>query len=164
MTHRFAILALFVLLGGCCRGKSSDQPVPVVAPPAAAPAATESQPPAPAPAPAPAPQAGAAKEAPAPEGSGVYKAEELKGRIADLNDLCGDTWCEGEYDYTFTGLTCEKKNKCVLSFTAKHADSGKSYQTKVDVSGFTSVVPDDDGGFDEAVGEALGKWEKSSKK
>jgi hypothetical protein len=45
-----------------------------------------------------------------------------------------------------------------------HADSGKSTKAQVDVSGFTDVVPDEDGGFDEAVGEALGKWEKSPKK
>ncbi len=163
MTHRFVILALFVLLGGCCRGKSSDQPPAVEAP---APASMAAQPgePAPAPEAPPAAEAGKTQEAPAAEGASVYKAEDLKGRLSDLNDLCGDTWCEGEYDYTFTGLACEKKNRCVLSFTAKHADSGKSYQTKVDVSGFTDVVPDEDGGFDEAVGEALGKWEKSSKK
>jgi hypothetical protein len=105
----------------------------------------------------------AAEEKPAPEPKGAPSDEDLKGRLADLNDLCGDTWCEGEYDYKFTKLACEGKS-CDLSFTAKYYDGKKTYEAMVKVTGFTDVVPDEDGSFDEAVGEALMKWEQAPKK
>jgi hypothetical protein len=113
-----------------------------------------------APAVEPAPAAG---EKPAPEPKGAPSDEDLKGRLADLNDLCGDTWCEGEYDYKFTKLVCEGKS-CDLSFTATYYDGKKKYEAAVKVTGFTDVVPDEDGSFDEAVGEALLKWEQDPKK
>ena len=161
MSHRLTILTVMLAaLSGCCKGNPSGEPqgVDAAAVPAPGPATEQPSPPSPAPAPSPVPE-----PQPAAEGASPYKAEDLKGRLADLNDLCGDVWCEGVYDYTFTDLACEKKNMCVLSFKARNTDNGKTYQDKVDLSGFTDVVPDEDGGFDEAVGEALEKWEKSPK-
>ncbi len=105
----------------------------------------------------------AAGEKAQPEPGRAPSDEDLKGRLADLNDLCGDTWCEGEYDYKFTKLVCEGKS-CDLSFTAKHYEGKKAFEATVKVTGFTDVVPDEDGSFDEAVGEALMKWEQAPKK
>ena len=91
-----------------------------------------------------------------------FSEEDAKAVLADLNELCPDSWCEGEFDYNFTRLTCEKQNKCRLFFTAKKHEGGKPIDTHVDLSGFDKV-PDikGTGAFDEALMEALSKWEES---
>jgi len=47
---------------------------------------------------------------------------ELAAEVEVLNELCGDTFCEGEFDYRFQSLSCETDH-CTLKFTAKHYDS-----------------------------------------
>lgn len=41
--------------------------------------------------------------------------------ISDLNDICGDAWCEGEYNINFTSITMwpiEARNVHVLNLVA----------------------------------------------
>ncbi|MGZ3691295.1 MAG: hypothetical protein ACXVAX_07315 [Pseudobdellovibrio sp.] len=42
--------------------------------------------------------------------------------LSDLNNICGDTWCEGDFDLNFQSLTLKKeatKTVYVLEFSAK---------------------------------------------
>ena len=89
--------------------------------------------------------------------------EDLAARVAELNALCADTWCEGSYQYKFTTLSCDEGRGCALAFTA--TGNKKTYDSMVVVTGFTALRPDPlkdfvfEGSFDEAVGTALAKWE-----
>jgi E3 Ubiquitin ligase len=104
-------------------------------------------------------------------GSGGYTAEELTNRVAELNDLCPDTFCEGSFNYDFKSIVCTDAKHCTLSFTAKSNEKPnlKPYEASVEVKGFTALSPDPDkefvyeGSFDEKVGDALGKWEQHPK-
>ncbi len=43
--------------------------------------------------------------------------------LSDLNNICGDTWCEGEYDLNFKAIypqAAESKNIYVIEFLAKN--------------------------------------------
>lgn len=87
---------------------------------------------------------------------------DAKAVLMDLNELCPDSWCEGDFDYKFTKLTCEQQNKCRLFFTAKKHEGGKPVDTHVDLSGFDKVLDTEGtGAFDEALSEALVEWEES---
>ncbi|MBS1151865.1 MAG: hypothetical protein H6Q89_3563, partial [Myxococcaceae bacterium] len=91
--------------------------------------------------------------------------EDLAARVTELNELCGDTWCEGSFQYKFTTLSCDEGRGCALAFTATNGDTKKTYDSMVIVNGFTELRPDPtrdfkfEGSFDEAVGTALSKWE-----
>jgi hypothetical protein len=91
--------------------------------------------------------------------------EDLAARVAELNDLCGDTWCEGSFQYKFTTLSCDEGRGCALAFTATNSENKKAYDSMVIVNGFDALRPDPskefkfEGSFDEAVGTALSKWE-----
>jgi len=89
----------------------------------------------------------------APVAAGGAHAEQ----VAMLNELCPDTFCEGEYQYSFKKLDCPEATRCVLSFDAKN-DSGKSFTAQVPVVGF-KALDDDEGTFVGAVSESLLKWE-----
>ncbi len=92
-------------------------------------------------------------------------AEDLAARVTELNELCGDTWCEGSFQYKFTTLSCDEGRGCALAFTATNSSTKKNYDSMVIVNGFTELRPDPtkdfkfEGSFDEAVGNALTKWE-----
>ncbi len=88
----------------------------------------------------------------APEAGG-----ELAEQITMLNELCPDTFCEGEYNYNFKKLECPEATKCVLSFDAKDA-KGKSFAAQVPVVGF-KAINDEEATFVGAVSESLIKWE-----
>jgi hypothetical protein len=96
---------------------------------------------------------------------GGYSAEDLANRVTELNDLCGDTWCEGAFNYNFTKLSCDEGRGCALAFTATNANDKKAYDSVVVVSGFEELRPAPgadykyEGSFDEAVGNALSAWE-----
>lgn len=37
--------------------------------------------------------------------------------LRTIDDLCGDTWCEGDYNFRFNSFTCEKTTStCELNF------------------------------------------------
>ncbi|HEY1088531.1 MAG TPA: GIDE domain-containing protein, partial [Archangium sp.] len=101
----------------------------------------------------------------------AFSNEQLASRVDELNELCPDTFCEGQFNYTFKKLECADEKTCVLSFTAKDQDkpSAKPYEAQVQVDGFTALVPDPDGefvyegSFDEKVSMALMKWEEHPK-
>lgn len=54
--------------------------------------------------------------------SPVQAADFLTEAQADMvleasDNICGDTWCEGEYDYSFNAFTCDDVTKtCELTF------------------------------------------------
>ena len=81
----------------------------------------------------------------------------LTAQVELLNELCPDTFCEGEYQYTFKKLECPEATKCVLSFDAKDL-KGKAYSAQVPVAGFKSF-DDEEATFAGAVSESLIKWE-----
>ena len=82
---------------------------------------------------------------------------ELGEQVAMLNELCPDTFCEGDYQYSFKKLDCVEATKCVLSFDAKDL-KGKSFAAQVPVVGFKSLN-DEEATFVGAVSESLMKWE-----
>ncbi|MFZ5445071.1 MAG: GIDE domain-containing protein [Myxococcota bacterium] len=109
-----------------------------------------------------------AEKAPAEQ---AYSEEELASRVEELNELCGDSWCEGQFDYHFEQLTCADATHCALRFTAKDQEhpKAKPYTAEVEVSGFTALSPDPsveyvyEGSFDQKVGDALFAWESAPK-
>ncbi|MEW5743626.1 MAG: GIDE domain-containing protein [Myxococcota bacterium] len=124
-----------------------------------------------APAAAPVAAAAAGEEAPAPAAEAApadgapYSAAQLAERVEYLNELCPDTYCEGEFEFNFTKLTCDAKDSCELSFTAESHDTHKKYTSAVAVKGFDKLVLSDsddfkwEGSFDEKVSNALLDWE-----
>ncbi len=37
--------------------------------------------------------------------------------LTQIDNICGDTWCEGDYDYSFNELKCDSEtNTCELTF------------------------------------------------
>jgi hypothetical protein len=38
--------------------------------------------------------------------------------LTAIDNICGDSWCEGEYDYSFDSLKCDYfgRSECVLKF------------------------------------------------
>ena len=103
--------------------------------------------------------------------AGAYTAEQLAERIEYLNELCPDTFCEGQFNYQFKKLECLDAKTCVLSFEAKDQDHPKAklIAAAVPVGGFTALKQDDEAefvyenSFDDKVGQALAKWELNPK-
>jgi hypothetical protein len=57
----------------------------------------------------------------AEEGFGLYQylltlKEQRKDALRNLDNLCGDVWCEGPYDYSFQNIKCSY-GKCTLYYT-----------------------------------------------
>lgn len=44
--------------------------------------------------------------------------------LAEIDNVCGDTWCEGDFNYEFTFLKCDDiKKSCTLEFSSYyHSD------------------------------------------
>ncbi|CBW26641.1 hypothetical protein BMS_1819 [Halobacteriovorax marinus SJ] len=37
--------------------------------------------------------------------------------LTQIDNICGDTWCEGDYDYSFNEINCDSETKtCALNF------------------------------------------------
>jgi hypothetical protein len=45
--------------------------------------------------------------------------------VDELNEACGDWWCKGEFEYTFTGCTCNFET-CTIAFVRATQDSGRT--------------------------------------
>jgi hypothetical protein len=108
-----------------------------------------------------------ADEEAAPAAAGPYTEAQLTERIASLNEICGDTYCEGSFEYEFKKLTCLDEKHCVLAFTATHHEKKKPMDVELPIGNFKSLTISDteeyvyEGSFDEAVGNALMKWEEN---
>jgi hypothetical protein len=65
------------------------------------------------------------------------------GELATLNELCGDTWCEGSFEYYFHGLRCDaKQNLCHLDVRMydRQRTKKKVQGLKMTGKGFTARV------------------------
>jgi len=36
--------------------------------------------------------------------------------LQEIDTICADSWCEGQYDYQFDSFKCFKDNRCILNF------------------------------------------------
>ena len=86
--------------------------------------------------------------------------------LTELNDLCGDVWCEGEHDYTFTSLACEGTT-CQLGIDVRDYDEntdalGAPAHHTLQLTHVTAVT-DRDGmmtqSFNNAVNAAINAFE-----
>ncbi len=102
----------------------------------------------------------------------TYSEEQLAERIDELNEVCGDTYCEGNFNYNFKKLTCSDEKHCVVSFTARNREtkSAKPVWVELEIANFRSSsmsgTEEDknyvyEGSVEDAVGQALMKWEKN---
>ena len=152
-------------------------------------ACDDSKPAAPAAAPTPSPAAAPAKAPPVavapaaiapaqpsppaapPAAAPVIRKGELdeatgKPIVDAMNEICGDTYCEGSYEWTFKSVSC-KQGKCVLAFSAKHHDTGKVFDETTEFR--SSDEPVDATGaatefFQQSIDQAIAAWEAKGKK
>ena len=81
----------------------------------------------------------------------ALSAAQSKTVLRLIDNICGDTWCDGDYDFGFRRLTCSKVGQtCTLTLQAFPIDgvkaSQKSYWRSCKTPGFT--------GFDSLVNTA----------
>ena len=103
------------------------------------------------------------REAPKPaEG---LTAEQSKEIVTYLDELCGDTFCEGEFDYDFETFTCDD-TKCSLGFSAKHYEKDVRQKASVAVKKPKQLIdPELEGPSDELfenISDALIEWEEKA--
>jgi len=65
--------------------------------------------------------------------SSVYSSElftsaQKKQVLQTIDNVCGDTWCEGDYNFQFNSFSCEKQTStCELNFQfIKTDDNGEN--------------------------------------
>lgn len=47
----------------------------------------------------------------------LFSARQEKRVLQAIDNICGDTWCEGDYNFRFNTFICDKKtNACELNF------------------------------------------------
>ena len=47
----------------------------------------------------------------------ILSPEQEKMILNEIDTVCGDSWCEGAFDYAFNSFTClQDKKLCVLNF------------------------------------------------
>ncbi len=155
MKPSVSILAVVVTaaLCGCNDGKKDEK---------AAPSASAK--------PAPAAKATAEPEAEAkptkPAKTAGVKVADLKPAdnkqiVENLNEICPDTHCEGEFNWEFKTFACEEK-KCTLSFVATGHTNKKKHEDKITFE-YDGEVLDADrvetDTFTEKLNEAILGWE-----
>ncbi len=53
-------------------------------------------------------------------------AEQKEEVLTALNDICGDTWCEGEFNYSFNKMDCNlAKGKCTIKIELISTDDNE---------------------------------------
>ncbi len=148
-----ACLVAIAALAACDKGKKSE--------PSAAPTATTK-----AAATASASAAASASPSAKPaEKKGVtgaaITADQAKAVIKEMNELCPDTWCEGEFQWTFKTLECQPK-KCKLSFSAKKEKAKAAQDDAIEIA-YDGEILDASGSmtdpFQEALNKAIDAWE-----
>jgi len=56
-----------------------------------------------------------------------------------LDNICGDTWCEGDYNFLFDKIKCDKKSKsCMVDFTMIETNYPNNDDTEVNFCYSTS--------------------------
>lgn len=86
----------------------------------------------------------------------------LVARVAELNQLCPETWCSGSFEYHFSTLTCSGAKTCTLGFVASD-DQQHTFTSTVSLGGFQALTTEPfvyEGSFEEAVSVALEAWER----
>jgi hypothetical protein len=90
-----------------------------------------------------------------------------------VDDACGDTWCEGDYDFRFRHLFCDSgAQTCLLSFQMALRDGADSpkwrWRTcRTGFLGFDSLVTTSGGyqwladGYYQALTACIDRWEKA---
>jgi hypothetical protein len=60
--------------------------------------------------------------------------------LQQIDNICGDTWCEGEFNFRFTRMACDfGARRCTLSATLLPYDnSGKTYPRACRITGLSS--------------------------
>lgn len=76
-----------------------------------------------------------------PSTNELFSAKQNLEIIRAIDNICGDTWCEGDYNYNFEKFSCLKStNKCELSFNLISRDeSGLERKTSVGVCRFQNI-------------------------
>jgi hypothetical protein len=85
--------------------------------------------------------------------------DQAKESLDWMNEICGDTLCEGAFDFRFDELECVDRT-CTLGFRARHYTERKwrSDQVTFDVDGPVYGEFGDTADFSSATGEALDAW------
>jgi len=65
--------------------------------------------------------------------------------LKEIDNICGDTWCEGDYDYSFNTFSCDDiTNKCVMEFDViasadeEYNEEGVIYPTRCTINEMSS--------------------------
>jgi hypothetical protein len=103
----------------------------------------------------------AAPQAPAPAAPGRYASV-----LEQLNELCGDVWCEGENDYRFIALDCDDQ-RCRLDIEVRRYDAaidglGPPASHTLDLGRVTPVEDSAGSGseqLEQAVSDAIARFE-----
>lgn len=94
----------------------------------------------------------------------------LAHAVHAINDVCPDTFCEGDFYWVFDSLTC-RLDVCTLAFHVRaHADErGPIQADSVEVTGWTSILVVHGGtvelseSFWGAVSDAILRWETAER-
>ncbi|MBC7662049.1 MAG: hypothetical protein H7249_20330 [Chitinophagaceae bacterium] len=69
----------------------------------------------------------------------VLSDEEQIDVLQSIDDICGDTWCEGESNWSFDALSCDSESGCILNLTMKPYDYSDVY--KLEPRPFQCMLP-----------------------
>jgi hypothetical protein len=75
----------------------------------------------------------------------ALSAAQAKTALRLIDTICGDTWCDGDYDFGFRRLTCSKAgHTCTLTLQAFPVEgvtsSQRSYWRSCKTPGFTGFA------------------------
>jgi hypothetical protein len=73
--------------------------------------------------------------------AGEFLTQEQKIASLDaIDSICGDTWCEGDFNYEFQSINCESDNStCVVGFkTWDYVDESINTRYSCEIQGISS--------------------------
>ncbi|MEZ4439073.1 MAG: hypothetical protein R3B72_08290 [Polyangiaceae bacterium] len=151
-----ALLVATALLVGCNEDKKDEAaPAASAKPTAAAKADTKAK-----------GEEAEGENEPAKAAVGAVKAADLKAEhnkhiVDNLNEICPDTHCEGEFNWDFKTFEC-KAGKCTLGFDATSHTTKKKLSDKLTFD-YAGEVLDGEGtetdAFNDALTKAILDWE-----
>ncbi len=96
---------------------------------------------------------------------GTLTTQQSKEVVEYLDELCPDTFCEGEFEYDFESFSCDEK-KCTLGFSAQHHERKGKKKANVSVKRPEQLIDEEiEGPSDELfenISDALIDWEESN--